>query len=259
MLDDESRKAVDEELNEISQILKNLNETEAQRSGGIFQKPFYMAEKSAKAMSKAFKNSGDTAKDVKDAFNDLEKALGLSEDALDGFEGGLVQAIEESGLKDKEYKGLGWMNDEQFEKLNNSKLGSYMGDNTKAFAQMLFGEGSTNGMDFWETFLGSAGEMLGFSGDLLSFDMMGMGLDMFNTAKGMIDQGKQMIEQVIQYIAQAVQVVVDAWTNREDYLYNFLKIIEKHLQEYEKLQRYQNQLEKGRTSTVEEIRANYDA
>jgi hypothetical protein len=67
-----------------------------------------------------------------------------------------------------------------------------------------------------------------------------------------------MIEQVIQYIAQAVQVVVDAWTNREDYLYNFLKIIEKHLQEYEKLQRYQNQIQKGRTASVNDIKKNWN-
>jgi hypothetical protein len=103
------------------------------------------------------------------------------------------------------------------------------------------------------------GDLMGFGGDMLSFDMMGIGMDIFETGKGMIDQGKQMIEKIVGYITQATQVIVDAWTNREDYLYNFLQIIEKHLNEYEKLQRYQNQLEKGRSSSVEEIRANYDA
>ena len=88
--------------------------------------------------------------------------------------------------------------------------------------------------------------------------MMGLGLDMFNTGKGMIDQGKQMVEKIVGYITQATQAIVDAWTNREDYLYNFLKIIEKHLQEYEKLQRYSTQLEKGRLSSSQEILNNWN-
>jgi hypothetical protein len=220
--DDKIKEAVMQEMQERADIQKNINDIQAQRSGGIFQKPFYLAEKSAKAMSKAFKNSGDTAKDVKDAFNDLEKALGLSEDALDKFEGKFTEAIENSGLKDKEFQGLGWMSEEQQKKLNESKLGSYLGEDTKKLIGMLFGEGSTNGLDLAGTGVGALGEMFGFSGDLMSFDMMGMGLDMFNTAKGMAEQGMQMVEKIISYIAQAVQVVVDAWTNREDYLYNFL-------------------------------------
>ena len=134
-----------------------------------------------------------------------------------------------------------------------------MGDNTKAFAQMLLGEGSTNGMDFANTGLGALSEMFGFTGDLMNFDMMGMGLDMLNTGKGMIEQGMQMVEKIIGYITQAVQVVVDAWTNREDYLYNFLQIIEKHLRDYEKLQREQNQIEKGRYASVDDIKENWDA
>jgi hypothetical protein len=100
--------------------------------------------------------------------------------------------------------------------------------------------------------------MMGLGGDLMSFDMMGLGLDMFNTGKGMIDQGKQMIEKIVGYITQATQVIVDAWTNREDYLYNFLKIIEKHLNEYEKLQRYSTQLEKGRLTSSQDILNNWN-
>ena len=255
----EERDAVMDEIEKMKGYADAINEVQTQRSGGIFQKPFYLAEKSAKAMQKAFKNTGNTAKDVKDAFNDLEKALGLSETALDKFEGGLTEAIEQSGLKDKEIKGLGLLSDEQFNKLNNSKLGGFMGDNTKAFAQMLLGEGSTNGMDFANTGLGALSEMFGFTGDLMNFDMMGMGLDMLNTGKGMIEQGMQMVEKIIGYITQAVQVVVDAWTNREDYLYNFLQIIEKHLRDYEKLQREQNQIEKGRYASVDDIKENWDA
>jgi hypothetical protein len=120
---------------------------------------------------------------------------------------------------------------------------------------LVGGTGSELAAPFMDVF----GDLTGFAGDMMSFDMMNIGLDMFDNAKNMIDQGKQMIEKIVGYITQATQVIVDAWTNREDYLYNFLQIIEKHLNEYEKLQRYQNQLEKGRTSTVEEIRANYDA
>jgi hypothetical protein len=102
------------------------------------------------------------------------------------------------------------------------------------------------------------GDLMGFGGDMLSFDMMGIGMDIFETGKGMIDQGKQMIEKIVGYITQATQVIVDAWTNREDYLYNFLKVIEKHLSEYEKLQRYSTQLEKGRLSSSQDILNNWN-
>ena len=67
-----------------------------------------------------------------------------------------------------------------------------------------------------------------------------------------------MVEKIIGYITQTTQVIVDAWTNREDYLYNFLKIIEKHLQEYEKLQRYSTQLEKGRLTSSQDILNNWN-
>jgi hypothetical protein len=51
---------------------------------------------------------------------------------------------------------------------------------------------------------------------------------------------------------------VDAWTNREDYLYNYLKLIEKHLQEYEKLQRYSTQIQKGRIASADDIAKNWE-
>jgi hypothetical protein len=53
-------------------------------------------------------------------------------------------------------------------------------------------------------------------------------------------------------------VLVDAWTNREDYLYNYLKLIEKHLAEYEKLQRYSTQIQKGRIATADDIAKNWE-
>jgi hypothetical protein len=144
------------------------------------------------------------------------------------------------------------------DKIGKSKIGSdiFSEEGLTGIQQLLTG-GKGNEMlgAFGDVF----GDLMGFGGDMLSFDMMGIGMDIFETGKGMIDQGKQMIEKIVGYITQATQVIVDAWTNREDYLYNFLQIIEKHLNEYEKLQRYQNQLEKGRSSSVEEIRANYDA
>lgn len=257
-LKDIAQDDVMKELQDMNGYLQSLNEVQSQRSGGIFQKPFYLAEKSAKAMSKAFKNTGNTAKDVKDGFNDLEEALGLSATALDSFEGKFTDLIESSGLKEKEIKGLGLLNEKQLSAIGDSKLGGMLGDNSKNLLGMLLGEGSTNGMDFAQTGLNALGEMMGLSGDLMSFDMMSLGLDMFNTGKGIIDQGKQMVEKIIGYITQATQVIVDAWTNREDYLYNFLKIIEKHLQEYEKLQRYSTQLEKGRLASSQDILNNWN-
>jgi hypothetical protein len=86
---------------------------------------------------------------------------------------------------------------------------------------MLGGEGGTI-RELMSVMSLSFSESFGNLANLFNFDMQGLGMDLINGVTGMIEQGKQMIEQVIQYIAQAVQVVVDAWTNREDYLYNFL-------------------------------------
>ena len=80
----------------------------------------------------------------------------------------------------------------------------------------------------------------------------------FEQGINMIEQILAKIEEFIGYITQATQVIVDAWTNREDYLYNFLQIVEKELREYERLQRYSAQIEKGRAASVEDIRKNWN-
>jgi len=90
------------------------------------------------------------------------------------------------------------------------------------------------------------------------FEMWAMFEQGINWGFEMFEEVKGKIEELIGYITQATQVIVDAWTNREDYLYNFLKIIEKHLAEYEKLQRYSTQLEKGRLSSSQDILNNWN-
>jgi hypothetical protein len=181
--------------------------------------------------------------------------LGLNEKALDGFGNAIGDAIDSSELLDKTFKGFGIENVD--EKINQSPIGGLLSDNQKNLLSLVGGEGGTFG-ELGASLGLNISDALGGIGNLLNFDMMSLGLDMFNGMMGIVDQGKQMVEKIIGYITQATQVIVDAWTNREDYLYNFLKVIEKHLQEYEKLQRYSTQLEKGRLSSSQDILNNWN-
>lgn len=152
------------------------------------------------------------------------------------------------------------MSDEQWQAiLGNEKIVSFLEKSGLGVpvSELGYGDGlsvgelTSFGADALSSILESAG---GF----LNFDMLSTGLELFNGAKGMFEQVSSKIEELVGYITQATQVIIDAWTNREDYLYNFLKIIEKHLQEYEKLQREDNQFQKGRTASVEDIKRNWN-
>ena len=273
--DDEVFAEIKEEVEGLQSTFDKLQAVAQELSGGIIQKSVRTAGKSLTDLSKAFKNNERTSDNVTDAFNSLEQTLGLSDTALDKFEGTLTSIINSSGLSKKEFKGLGILDDKQTSKMKDYLTGA-LGENAGNLISMLFGSGTTNGLDFTGAAMGAFGEFMNFSGSFLNFDMIGLGMDAISQSIGIgqqmydmgkqaidkvkqgIEKAKQMIEQVIQYIAQATQVLVDAWTNREDYLYNFLKVIEKHLQEYERLQRYSTQLEKGRLSSSQDILDNWN-
>lgn len=239
-------------LNEKADSMYELQE---KLDGGKIQDAIYGMAKASKTASKAFKDQDKATDHLNDAFNDLEDRLGLSDDALDKFADAIGGAIESSEFLSEEIEGIGLENAKQ--KIENSPLAGLMSEEQKTELTNLLGNGGTRG-DILGTIFGGGSDILNGIGDLASFDMMEIGFDMFENVKGMIDQGKQMIEKIIGYITQATQVIVDAWTNREDYLYNFLKIIEKHLSEYEKLQRYSTQLEKGRLSSSQDILNNWN-
>jgi hypothetical protein len=196
-----------------------IYELEEKISGGKVQDAIYGMAKASKTASKAFKEQDKATDHLNDGFNALEEKLGLNEDALDGFADAIGGAIESSEFLKKEFEGIGIENAE--EKINNSPIAGMLSDDQKTALTQLLGNGGTYG-DVIGSVLGGGSDLLQGIGDLFSFDMMEIGFDMFDTAKGMFDQGKQMVEKIIGYITQAVQVVVDAWTNREDYLYNFL-------------------------------------
>ena len=228
-----------------------IYELEQKVDGGKIQKAFHSVSKVSKEFAKDLRKD---EKSISKAFRELGEDIGFGADQLEGF--GLK--VEEL-IGDMDFKGI---TDEETAKkitdtISKSKIGQdiFSEEGLTGIQQLLTG-GKGNEMlgAFGDVF----GDLMGFGGDMLSFDMMGIGMDMFETGKGMIDQGKQMVEKIIGYITQATQVIVDAWTNREDYLYNFLKIIEKHLQEYEKLQRYSTQLEKGRLSSSQDILNNWN-
>lgn len=248
-------------FNELDGYAKEINNIKAQRGDTIFQKPFYMAEDAVEDMQRAFDSTTSITDGVNKAFDVLEKKLGLSSKAFDNLEGLIGDYLESKGITDDStMSGLNWIDEEQFGAIKNSKLWEYMGEDTKKFFEMAFVQDDDGFLvkDFISSAFGTSGELFGFTGDLLNPEMLGIGLDMLNTTKGMIDQAKQWVEQIIGYITQATQVLIDAWTNREDYLFNFLKQIEKHLQEYEKLQRYSTQLEKGRLSSSQDILNNWN-
>ena len=270
--DAEIRNQAKTDYDNISGIQSQINNINDQRNGGIFQKPFYMAEEAAENMQEAFNSLKKETEDMENitdrldaAFKTLEEELGLTSGSLNKFKEAAEKFIKQ-GFYDKDgnpretekkFESAGLLSQEQIEGLKNSKIGSYIGEDSLNLLTSLIGKDATGGkvqtsyVDLFDSIIGSFGEAAGFTGDLLSFEMIGMGLDMVNQIKGMI-------EQFIGYITQATQTIVNAWTNREDYLYNFLQVIEKHLQEYEKLQRYQTQIENGRLTTSQEILNNWN-
>jgi hypothetical protein len=229
-------------------------EVEKELDGGKIQAFVKALSKGAKDISKVLKSQGKDTKDVDKALRSLEKQLGLTEGTLQPLSDKFKEIVTNSKYLNSEFEGLSDSGDKMVDAFKAGPLGQFMSDQT---AEQLKNGGVTKGQ-MGGSILEDIGGMLGFSGDLLNFDMMGMGMDMFNMGKGIMDQGKQMAEQVIGYITQATQVLVDAWTNREDYLYNFLQIIEKYLHDYEKMQRYSTQLEKGRMATVNDIRSSWE-
>lgn len=274
-LDDEEYYKMKDEVEELdNEFASKLRQISSELNGGIIQDATKTLGRTLTGLSKAFDSTGDTTDNVKDALNEMENALGLSTNALDKFEADLTNAIKKSGLDKKTFKGLGILNEEQNKKMQDffdNKIGGGVEGSSKIgdFLGMILGSGETNGLDFAQSFLGSMGEGFDFISGFMNFDMLNLGMDMFTQGIGLgqqifdkiksgIEKAKQMIEQVIQYIAQATQVLVDAWTNREDYLYNFLKVIEKHLQEYERLQRYSTQIQKGRIASADDIAKNWE-
>lgn len=69
---------------------------------------------------------------------------------------------------------------------------------------------------------------------------------------------KQMVEQIVGKVAEVTGALIEAWTNREDILYNFLQVLEKYLHDYQVMQRYSTQLEKGRMASVDDIQQNWE-
>ena len=253
-----------EELN--NNYAKRMKAIMQELSGGIIQEGTRKVGTSLKTLSKAFEKNADQSYNVKGALEQLEDELGLARGTLKGFESTLDKII--TGAEKVQLKGAGIANEEQ-----QAAISSFFGEKGLSsvgdFFNMVLGNGEFNGAQLLQSATGSMGDLLEFGSGFMNWDMINGGVDMltqgislgqqvYDRIKQGIEKAKQMIEQVIQYIAQATQVLVDAWTNREDYLYNFLKVIEKHLREYEELQRYSTQLEKGRLSSSQEILDNWN-
>lgn len=252
-MDPEKRQAIDEEIAAANEVATKFREVAQELEGGKIQKAFGALEKSSKSVSKILKKEGNTANKVNDALNVLEDKLGLNDKAFDKFGNAIGEAIDGSKLLNERFEGLG----DVVDKIEDGPLGKMLGESAKPVFELLKNGGTNREMG--SALFGMGGDMFGNLKNFANFDMLGMGLDGMNMMKGMMDQGKQMMEQAAQYICQAIQVVVDAITNREDILFNYLNLIEKELQNYEKLQRYSTQLEKGRLASSEDIALNWDA
>lgn len=255
---------LEEYTNEYGSSLKQIaNEID----GGIIQKAAKVLGKSLQDVSKAFYKTEDGVYTTDAALRSLEATLGLTEGSLDKFKSAL-EAIAKGAEKVK-FKGAG-MTKEELAPLTKFFEDKGLEGVSNLFSMVLGDkEGGFNGAELLEASTGAFGNIIGVGSDFLNWDMINGGVDMFTQSidlgkqiydrvKQGIEKIKQAIEQVIQYISQATQVLVDAWTNREDYLYNYLKLIEKHLQEYEKLQRYSAQLEKGRIASSDDIAKNWE-
>ena len=253
--DETTRGAIFDEFNAMQDLVNSWKEVTDELSGGVITEGMRSAGKALKAFAKEVKDSDfdDGYLKVETGFKALDEVLNNLADKLENSE--LVKDI----LSTKILPGLN-INEEQGNKLFSNKMFADFVANNPALHRVLMQLLGDQGVQLG-TALGAGADMAGGIAEIfggLNFDMMEIGLDMFNGAKGMVDQISSKIEEVIGYITQATQVIIDAWTNREDYLYNFLKVIEKHLQEYEKLQRYSTQLEKGRLSSSQDILNNWN-
>ena len=263
----EEYEAAEKEIEELNNnYAKRMKAIMQELSGGIIQEGARKVGTSLKTLSKAFDKNADQSYNVKGALEQLEDELGLARGTLKGFESTLDKII--TGAEKVQLKGAGIANEEQQAAISDFFEGKGLSSVGKFF-NMVLGNGEFNGAQLLQSATGSMGDLFEFGSGFMNWDMINGGVDMltqgislgqqvYDRIKQGIEKAKQMIEQVIQYIAQATQVLVDAWTNREDYLYNFLKVIEKHLREYEELQRYSTQLEKGRLSSSQEILDNWN-
>ena len=252
---EQTRTAIFDEFKAMQDMADSWKEVSDELSGGVITEGMRSAGKALKAFAKEVKDSDfdDGYLKVETGFKALDEVLNNLADKLENSE--LVKDI----LSTKILPGLN-INEEQGNKLFSNKMFADFVANNPALHRVLMQLLGDQGVQLG-TALGAGADIAGGIAEIfggLNFDMMEIGLDMFNGAKGMVDQISSKIEEVIGYITQATQVIIDAWTNREDYLYNFLKIIEKHLAEYEKLQRYSTQLEKGRLSSSQDILNNWN-
>ena len=255
---------LEEYTNEYGSSLKQIaNELD----GGLIQKAAKVLGKSLQDVSKAFYKTEDGIYTTEDALSTLEATLGLTEGSLDKFKSALETVAK--GAEKIKFKGAG-LSEEQLAPLTKFFEGKGLGGVSNLFSMVLGNDAAGfNGAELLEASTGAFGQIIGVGSDFMNWDMINGGVDMFTQSldlskqiydrvKQGIEKIKQAIEQVIQYISQTTQVLIDAWTNREDYLYNYLKLIEKHLQEYEKLQRYSTQIQKGRIATADDIAKNWE-
>ncbi len=254
----------DEFGNELNQLARAMD-------GGIIQDAAELLGKSLKDVSKAFDKGEDEIYDTKEALRALEATLGLTEGSLAGFEDTLAKIAQ--GAEKATFKRMG-MTSEQLKPLTSFLQDNQLGGVADLFSLVLGGgdagdTSSFNGAQLLGSATGAMGELFEVGSGFMNWEMIGGGVELFTQGislgqqiydriKQGIEKIKQVIEQVIQYISQATQVLIDAWTNREDYLYNYLKLIEKHLQEYEKLQRYSTQIQKGRIASADDIAKNWE-
>ena len=264
-----------EEYAKMMEEVEELNSNYAQRmktimrelSGGIIQKGMRTLGTSLTSLSKAFEQEEDGTYKVSDALDDLETALGLASGSLDGFESTLTKIVEGAGKVS--FKSLGKDVSPLTSFLESKNLGGVADLFNMVLGSGVKDSGSFTGADLLGSASGAMGQLLEVGSGFMNWDMITGGVEMFTQGialgqqiydriKAGIEKIKQVIEQVIQYISQATQVLVDAWTNREDYLYNYLKLIEKHLQEYERLQRYSTQIQKGRIASADDIAKNWE-
>ena len=234
----------------LNTLYDDYYEIHQELSGGKFQKAIIGAGKALTNFSKELKDGK-----IDDGLLKVSTGFEALDDALNGF----IDKLEddkflEKILNTKITPDL-HLTDEQLGKIiNNDEFMSAL--SKSGWGQFVLNAASGGGTvkDFLSGLTGSMGGMLEGIGGLMNFDMM----EILGGAGGLMEQGKQMAEQVIGYITQATQAIIDAWTNREDYLYNFLQILERYLHEYEVMQRYSTQLEKGRVATVDDIRQNWE-
>ena len=228
LADSELKQAFENETKAYEDYYQKNRENERELSGGKLQKNLIKASKATSDFGKTLKKTNKATDAMGETIDNLDIDDRLK-DPLKKLGSHFTDIIDESGMLEKKFDGLGVVSDKTIDKLGELGVNEDLQNVLKN--TLGSGKGTSVGSMFGDLFSG-AGDIGGMFSSLLSGDMMSMGMDFMNAGMGMADQMKQLGQQAIQYVVQFVTTVINWWINREDWLYNLLSAIEQEVHNF---------------------------